>query len=51
MKKVPKKDGEKPRRLTLHRETLQLLDPAALELAEGGGTETYSSTTTENTFC
>lgn len=50
MKKVLKQEGEKPRRLTLHRETLQLLDPAELKRAEGGS-DTYSSTTTENTRC
>jgi hypothetical protein len=58
MKKSQSKPGEKekPRRLTLSRETIQLLDdPARLKLAGGGSGngETYypSLTTTENTMC
>lgn len=58
MKKSLKKEGERPRRLTLSRETIQILhDPSLLALAEGGTgspVKTYdplSGTGTENTGC
>ena len=57
MKRNLKKSEEKPRRLTLSRETIQILnDPALLQLAEGGNgaQATYdpvSQTTTEGTGC
>lgn len=41
MKKTAKKDQEMPRRLTLHRETIQNLQPELLEAVLGG----YATTT------
>ena len=48
MKKSPENQREKkPRRLTLHRETIQLLeDPALLEAARGGTYEAARGQTT-----
>lgn len=43
-KNLKKRDPEKPRRLTLSRETIKLLDDAKLLALAGGGTTTDITT-------
>jgi hypothetical protein len=54
MKKNRMKDQEqegKPRRLGLNRETILVLNDPALELAQGGGSDTINSDSTRPTEC
>ncbi|MFL6196025.1 MAG: hypothetical protein ACJ75H_17730 [Thermoanaerobaculia bacterium] len=45
MKKTPSALQRKPRRLSLKRETIQVLNDPALELARGGLTDTLTQPT------